>query len=463
MAKKTNQPRWQQCNIFRSAETGRRLWNYRVRSGGVALASDHAAIGSETIPGKPMAKDWQTLWRKKLNVGWLPPDQAFLGVVHLPAEDDQELENMIEFQLEKLSPLPVTQLAWTYHVLPTRQTGQKSVLLVMCSRHVVEAHLGQLEKEGFLSDRLELPVLDELFNLDLAEDGLWIFPRQHEDHRYCLSAWIVGGEFRNIGLIHLPDTDQWHEVLKLQLRQAAWAGQLGGWLQETPPVHLVAGEDDAHDWEPVLKDFSGRDIEVHAPREEGEMATATATRCVRSEPLKPLMPGDVVARYHQMFIDRIWMRFVGMAMLVYLFGVLAYFGALEYRKYQNDSIQSQFSQISRSYTNALELKSRVQVLQDQLNLKYAALDSWKIASENLPAGLTLTSLSFSRGKTLSLHGTVPMNQPGKVTEYVASLKEATLNGDKLFASVSSPTITSLNNNQARWDFSCELLNAESGR
>ena len=142
--------------------------------------------------------------------------------------------------------------------------------------------------------------------------------------------------------------------------------------------------------------------------------------------------------------------------------MLAYFGALEYQKYQNESIQSDFARISRSYTNALELKSRVQVLQDQLNLKYSALDSWKIASENLPAGLTLTALSFSRGKTLTLNGTAPLNQPGKVTEYVAALKEATLNGERVFASVSSPNLVSLNNNQGRWDFSCELINAESG-
>ena len=41
------------------------------------------------------------------------------------------------------------------------------------------------------------------------------------------------------------------------------------------------------------------------------------------------------------------------------------------------SLKAEIAGIANTYTNVLRLKERVQVMEEQLNLKYAALDSWK--------------------------------------------------------------------------------------
>ena len=56
------------------------------------------------VPAGSVGKDWQTLFRRKLNVAWLPSDKVFLRAVHLPAATPAEIAHMVELQLEKLSP-----------------------------------------------------------------------------------------------------------------------------------------------------------------------------------------------------------------------------------------------------------------------------------------------------------------------------------------------------------------------
>ena len=75
--------------------------------------------------------------------------------------------------------------------------------------------------------------------------------------------------------------------------------------------------------------------------------------------------------------------------ILYAIGVLIYFCATYFLSIQATKVVWQAAQLSGSYTNTLELKERYNVLKQRQALKYAALDCWKIAAENLPDGLQL--------------------------------------------------------------------------
>ena len=112
-----------------------------------------------------------------MNVAWLPPENVFLRVIELPKSSFGETLSMVELQLEKLSPLPVTQIVWTLQVLPQSPAENlQTVIVVIVERKVVEEFLGKLEKQGFLADRLEAPMLDQLEATPATEDGAWIYP-----------------------------------------------------------------------------------------------------------------------------------------------------------------------------------------------------------------------------------------------------------------------------------------------
>ncbi len=451
---------WQLCNVVREGETGRQLWQFRPRASTCALVREHVAAGGEPLPAKAVRKDFQSLLQRKLNVAWLPPGEVFLSVVDLPTTDAAELQGMIELQLEKLSPLPATQTCWTYVALPRKNGAVTTrVLLVVASRHAVEAFLGRLELEGYLADRLELPQIDELLACLDQGDGVWVLPRQLKDRRFALIVWLSDGEVRHAGLTFLPEAG-WQDVIKAQLSQVVWSGELDGWLQGAPIVHLVAEGDTVSEFEPVLREFAGSPVDVRPPQSEQQLALLTAARA-RENQTVPLLPAEYATRYRQVFVDRIWMRSLGALVVAYLLGVLAYFAAIEWARHEQATLEQTQRSLAKNYTNTLQLAQQVKILQNQMNLKYAALDSFRAVSEKLPDGLTINSFSFQRGSKVQLFGSAPASNPGQITAFVGSLQAAESNGRRLFSAVESPTIRAdPANGQNRWNFECDLANPE---
>ena len=203
------------------------------------LNREQTSSASEPLPAKLVAKDWRSLWQRKLNVAWLPPEQVFLRVAQFPQSDFDETLAMVELQLEKLSPMPVAQIVWSIHVLPHAEGNLQTVIVMIVSRNTVEEFLGQLEGQGYLADRLELPLLDQLQATTVTRNGAWIYPEAPGGRSAALVAWWYGGVLQNLDLITLPPANR-PESLKEQLLQMAWAGELEGWLTAPPAWHLVA-------------------------------------------------------------------------------------------------------------------------------------------------------------------------------------------------------------------------------
>ena len=455
--------RWHSCNVLQVGADARRLWQFATGNGQVMLNAEQQLVPPNPLPARLVSKDWRTLWQKKLNIAWLPTEQFFLRVAHLPKCEPDELRSMVELQLEKLSPMPVNQIVWSYEAVPQSAGELQTVVVCIAERSMVEGFLGKLEGDGYLADRLELPLLHQLLATPVEGDGVWIFLTPAESKTISLVAWWYGGTLQQVNLLNLAAGEQGPTDLRNQLAKIAWAGEIEGWLNAPPQARLVADHSVAAAWEPVLRQWTDSPVGLIPPLAASALATLTAQRAASAESKANLLPAEFSARYQQQFIDRLWMRGLAAVTLVYLAGVLIYFGALQVFKYQSDKAQNQVAALSVSYTNALQLKAKVKILQEQINLKYAALDCWKVASELLPSELTLTSFSFSKGsRTMSLRGNAPADQPTAITKYNSSMSAAKVNGAALFSSVDPATIsTPPGANQATWYFKCELQQAET--
>jgi hypothetical protein len=141
--------------------------------------------------------------------------------------------------------------------------------------------------------------------------------------------------------------------------------------------------------------------------------------------------------------------------------VIIYLIALQVYSFRASSVSAETSGLSQSYTNVLDLKERVQLMQDQVNLKYAALDCWRAASELLPSNFALTSLTFGRGG-LQLTGTAPEPDAPKLNDFNEALRTFTVRGELLFSKVSPPSYSPRPGGQIiTWAFNCQLNRAES--
>src|SRR5208283_4069206 len=126
--------RWNSCNVLQVAPDANRLWRFAAKGGNFVLDREQKIPGGEPLPSRLVAKSWSSLWQPKLNVAWLPPESVFLRVIELPKTPFEETQAMVELQLEKLSPLPVAQVVWMIHVLPSSAADLQSVIVVIAER-----------------------------------------------------------------------------------------------------------------------------------------------------------------------------------------------------------------------------------------------------------------------------------------------------------------------------------------
>lgn len=448
------------CNLLEVGSEFRQLWQFSTRNNQVSLIAHRKIAAGDPLPSKVVAKDWSTLFQRKLNIAWLPADHVFLRVVHLPAAERAELQSMLDLQLEKLSPLPVAQIVWSMELLPKVSEQLQPVIVIIAARDIVEEFLGKLETSGYLADRLEVPCLHQLLETEIAGDGVWVYPTVQAGKNLCLLAWWYGGTLQQLQLVHLPEGENRTSLVVEQLTKTAWAGEMEGWITSRTRCHLVADAATAPLWQPALSQWIGEPVVTSEPLPESKLGEVAARRAARGDTEVNLLPTEFSQRYRQQFVDRLWMGGLGAVVAIYIAGVLIYLAALQVLKFQYNRIETQVANISNDYTNAVKLRERIDVLQNQLHLKYAALDCFKAVAEKLPADLTLLSFQFQRGQKVVLQGTAPPDMTTQITDYNDDLRKVRVDGQLLFSKVSPPRVVNRSGSGGsqtlNWDFACDL-------
>jgi hypothetical protein len=250
--------------------------------------------------------------------------------------------------------------------------------------------------------------------------------------------------------------------LKSQLAQLAWAGELEGWL--TAPLiqwHLVADPAVAGEWENALREGLNEPVQVAPPLPPAELAARTAQRAAGADSHAALLPAEFPARYHQQFVDRLWLRGLMATGVLYAIGVVIYFCATGMLAYRTRGVEQQVAALSGSYTNVMELKARYDVLQERQGLKYAALDCWKAVAERMPTNITLQRFSFADGQRLSLSGTAPADQVNMLFDFNTTMQKATNQNRPMFdLQGGEPVNPRITGNKAAWSFSLQLQHTE---
>jgi hypothetical protein len=474
------------CNVFQVGAPNGRLWQFSVSGHNAVLDAELGVPPGSPVPKRATAKSWQTLWKRKLNVAWLPADQVFLRVVQLPASDPKEIQAMVELQLEKLSPLPVGQIVWSFEIVPADLAASvqvpappppsagdgpakgeaeaapestvplQTVVVLIAARNQVETFLGALEGQGYLADRLEFSLLHQFLITPVTGDGAWIYPDREGETQTALVAWWYGGVLQNLTLLQLPAGETWAAALQEHLTQMTWAGELDGWLTALPQWHLVAEPTLAAAWEPALNRLLSSKLAVSPALSTAERAALNVQHIAGSGSRANLLPTEYSNRYRQQFIDRLWMGGLGALVLIYLIGIGIYFAGVKFAEFQKGRVDAKVAGVKIDYQLALQLKEKAQVLNQQARLKFAALDCWRSVAENLPEGVMLTSLTFERGRRLILFGETDQFQ--KLTDFNESLSKARFSGsnEKLFVTVDIPKSQTVAGGRQTWSFGCEL-------
>jgi hypothetical protein len=458
--------KWSSCNLLESATEGSRLCQFSVSSKKVKLSGDLRVAEGDDPPAKAVGKDWSDLLRRKLNIATLPPEKVFLRVVELPECEPDELLPMVEFQIEDLSPLPMAQTVWSAEAVPgsTGTEGNQTVLVMIAERGVVEGRLDELEAVNYLADRVEVPLLRELVPGEPREDGAHIQLVQGADSVLALVSWWFAGRLRDVNSFNLPDTAASRDALVEKINSIALAGEVAGWMPDEPACHLAKRGDVAADWNTALAKCFGRIREVE-PMSEVALATAAVEFTTRTT-APGLMLEDYSARNRQRFLDGLWMQGIKGAVALMLMGLLGFY---VYGSMLQSTLEDKNNLVTvqtNLFTKALSLKAKVETLEKQKALKYAALEAWYKVSTGLPGELKFTELAFASGRTLDgntsrelrISGAADAGKATLIDDYQEALtRMERSDGKALFSSVRAETIRQdTRKNQTVWSLKCEF-------
>ncbi len=453
------------CNVQEIAVETPRFWRFGVQSGGnVSLSTDRSGNVAPPARRRYSEKSWNALWQPKLNITLLPVEQVFLRVLQLPKCSFDELFSMVEFQLERISPLPLTQIVWTLDLVPHKgstPSETQTVLVLIAPRSVVEAQLGALEKAGYMTDRMEPPFLHQLLASDIKDDGIWVHPQTSGENAFCLIAWWYAGTLQAVSLANLTKPEHWAVELGGEVRKGMWAGELEGWLTSPPKWHLVADTATAEAWLPVLKPLSDRPIDVIKPMDAAELATASARGAAKETTRANLVPAEFIARYQQKFVDGLWLRGLGAAFTIYIVAVVLYFGWLEFLRFQKSEVEQKIAVIEPTVKKVQELQARIAIQEQQIALRYAALNSLRAAAETMPDGLTINTLNFSGGNRMSIIGRGDASKADRVADFVEAMNAYKVDDKPIFSSVGPHSTSPSPNNEITWSFLSQLNTGSS--
>ena len=168
----------------------------------------------------------------------------FCASSNCPKAASSETLAMVELQLEKLSPMPVTQIVWTLHVLLPRRLAAPSEARGFADRH--RRHRRAQGGGGISRQTGRRRVISPTGSKCRCSTSWRRRPRRRTARGFirlplngqnaALVAWWFGGALRNLSFVVLPPTGDRAKSLKEQLAQLAWAGELEGWLTAQPKL-----------------------------------------------------------------------------------------------------------------------------------------------------------------------------------------------------------------------------------
>jgi hypothetical protein len=441
------------CLVLVNGSDADRLMAFDRAGEGVKARQTLTVPAGGAIPEKVAGRDWRLLMSPRLDIAWMSGADVYLKLTELPSTDPKEVVAMAEMQLEKLSPLPPAQVVYGAEIIGEVEPGVSGVLLAIAPHHRVEEQLVALAARGYTAGRLDVGLARELIST-AKEDGLWLVEDPGRSPGLMAVVWRVGGRWRQVDSLRVPAGPDAGNVLVAALTRMAWAAELDGWLTELPPIRLVTSAEVAETLVGPIEAWSGKPVERREPRDVARTGADSARSGLDGSGLT-LMPVEVLERNRQAFVDRLWVKGLGTIGMIYLVGMVGFLAWHTYWKGELDDRRVNLKGLAPHYTNALRLKDQVQIMEEQVNLRFAALDCWKAAVEKLPPSMTLNSLNFIRGKTLRLDGTVDPSQREEVTKYNSDLLGVQVREQALFSTV-KPAQVVLRGSVATWNFEAEL-------
>jgi type II secretory pathway component PulL len=374
-------------------------------------------------------------------------EDVLCQIQQFPTADPAELRQMLDLQLDNLTPLPAEEVVYSFEALGTAD-GQTRVLVAIARKDAVNQRVAPLEAAG-------LPVAV------VTVDALAVFRALVE--RQALPA----DDRQNVAVIVTPTAANvvvFSRALPVAIRSVALPadGQIAEELRRSL-LSLDAGGVTA---EPGSVTVVNVNAVTRALAEElagscgaalmGEEAVPSPalSLCLAPEAGRlNLLPDEWRERRRQARLRRDLIR-GGMALAAVYVVALAVFGVvLIWRRAQLNGVRTEISRLQPEFRRARDTHNEMMAMQRQLDTKYSALEVLREVSGQLADPVKLSAFVFKKDQKVTLRGQA--QTAGAALEYVDRLQKCELFAGVKTVSMSTPAAGGL----TKFEVDCRLQTA----
>jgi|GEM_PF-914613 len=339
-------------------------------------------------------------------------ENVLCETLQLPTTDPIELQQMLDLQIDNLSPLPTEEIVYSFEPLDVAD-GKSRVLVAIARKTAVNDRVAALEAAGLpaeivsvdalamfraLCQRKLAPVDDKLNVVVLFGTAAVHMVVYKQTQPVIVRSLLIGAE--TLGTI------EGQTAAREELQRTLVAAETVSSCCLCGRAILVALNKNVTAAAMTLAGSCG--LPVECLRNDVVPSPAWSLcldgSAAADRPRLNLLPNEWRQRRQHARLRRCVVR-SGIALaVVYVAALVMFMTALAWRKAKLHELQNQVGQLQKPYTEARRLHAELVAMQKQLDTKYSALEVLREVSVLKPNGLYFTSLIFRKDQTLMLKG-----------------------------------------------------------
>ena len=354
---------------------------------------------------------------------------VFCTTLQLPATDPAELRQMLELQIDHLTPLPLEEVVYSFEPLAVTD-GQTRVLVAIAPKSALDERIEAIESAGLPPEIVTVDVL-AVFRSMLQQDRL---PRDEKLNALVLlspsAANVVvhsaGAPLavRSIRSTAGPwESSEAQTVLWGELHRTMLGAGVEHGRSEIGRLLVLAETDQLR---PVAESMA-RESNGQAGFLDGD-AGAALTLC-REVALAPssrlnLLPAEWILRRQAAKTRRNLIQGAIAAGGVYVLALVIFLAMLAARQTRLRGLESQIKRLQPDAAAVKQLRGEVTEMERQLDESTTALEVLRDVSVRLPENVKMTNFDYHRNQTVALRG--QSRTTGAIYDFIKGLEETGL-------------------------------------
>lgn len=388
-------------------------------------------------------------------------EEVVCRTIRLPATDRGELEQMLELQIDNLTPLPLEEIVYGFEPLEV-EDGQSLLLVAIARKEAVNARVEALETAGLppqivtvdalaifraLTKRNLLPQDDRYNTLFIFGAGGVNMIVHRRGAPVAVRSLMMTEELLASAGGRNALREEWQRTL--MSTQAEHAGPaVGGvtfvtWGEATRPIaQELAGE-----WDVPAESITN-----------GAAPTPALSLCLEGEtnrqPLN-LLPDEWRQRRRAAQL-RLRLVRAGIALAaVYVVALAVFVWRLEASRSRTNAISTEIKNLDGEYVRARQLRGELVAMQQQLDQKYSVLEVLREVATDMPETMKLNQFVFRKDGQVTIRGQAPSSQ--SIYDFIGRMKKS-----DLFSEVKPISVPTGAGGLTRFEIVCTLKTAAGG-